>query len=173
MGLFDKFKKNAEPAKEEPKNEVSSVVCKAFEKGTVVPLEKVEDPVFSQGMMGPGVAIEPDEGVVYSPCDGVVSFVPDTLHAISITAENGAEILMHVGIDTVSLKGENFKGFAKAGDKVKVGDKLIEFDIPAIKEAGLKLTTPILVCNFDEFKTVEPVAEGAIEVGADLLKVEK
>lgn len=160
MGLFGK--KKAEPC-----------IVKAFEKGTVVAMKDVDDPTFAQEILGPGVAIEPTEGVLYAPVSGTVSLVADTFHACSITCGCGAEILMHLGIDTVELKGEGFEAHVKAGDKVSAGDKLITFDIDAIKGKGYKLTTPLIICNKDEFSAIETIGSGEVAVGDDLLKLQK
>ena len=159
MGLFGKKKKGP-------------VVAKAFENGTVVAMKDVDDPTFAQEILGPGVAIEPKDGTLYAPVDGTVSLVADSCHAVSVTASNGAELLMHLGIDTVELKGEGFTAHVKAGDKVSVGDKLVTFDLAAIKKKGYKMTTPIILCNKDEFSGVETIASGDVKVGDDLLKVE-
>lgn len=160
MGLFGKKKK--EPC-----------IVKAFENGDVVAMKDVEDPTFAQEILGPGVAIEPKEGILCAPVCGTVSLVADTFHAVSITCDCGAEILMHLGIDTVELKGEGFEAHVKAGDKVSAGDKLVTFDIDAIKEKGYKMTTPLILCNKDEFSNLEVIADGAVSVGDDLIKLEK
>lgn len=160
MGLFGK--KKSEPC-----------IAKAFENGTVVAMKDVEDPTFAQEILGPGVAIEPSEGALYSPVDGTVSLVADTFHAVSVTCGCGAEILMHIGIDTVDLKGEGFEAHVKAGDKVSVGDKLVSFDMDAIKEKGYKLTTPLIICNKDDFSNIETIASGNVSAGDDILKIEK
>ena len=160
MGLFGK--KKSEPC-----------IVKAFEKGTVVAMSDVDDPTFAQEILGPGVAIEPSEGVLYAPVNGTVSLVADTFHAVSITCGCGAEILMHLGIDTVELKGEGFEAHVKAGDKVSVGDKLVTFDMDMIKGKGYKLTTPLIICNKDEFSNIETIANGDVAAGDDLLKLEK
>ena len=159
MGLFDAFKKQKAP-------------FVAWENGKVVAMKDVEDETFSQEILGPGVAIEPSEGVVCAPCDGEITLVADTKHAVSITAKNGAEILIHIGIDTVELNGECFTAHAKTGDSVKAGDKLIEFDMAAIKEKGYKLTTPLIICNKDEFSTIETLASGDVKIGDEILKAE-
>lgn len=160
MGLFGK--KKSEPC-----------IVKAFEKGTVVAMKDVDDPTFAQEILGPGVAIEPSEGVLYAPVDGTVSLVADTFHAVSITCGCGAEILMHLGIDTVEMKGEGFEAHVKAGDKVSAGDKLITFDMDKVKEKGYKLTTPLIICNKDEFSNIEVIASGEVAVGDEILKLQK
>ena len=121
--------------------------------GKVVALEDVPDPTFAQGILGPGIAIEPAEGRIVAPADG-------------------AELLIHVGIDTVQLEGKHYKACCKAGQQVKKGDVLIEFDPAAIKAEGYQIVTPILVCNPDAF-TVEPAASSAVAAGDALLTLKK
>ena len=121
--------------------------------GKVVALEDVPDPTFAQGILGPGIAIEPAEGRIVAPADG-------------------AELLIHVGIDTVQLEGKHYKACCKAGQQVKKGDVLIEFDPAAIKAEGYQIVTPILVCNPDAF-TVEPAAGGTVVAGDALLTLKK
>ena len=108
-------------------------------KGMAVPSSSINDPTFGEEMLGKGMAIEPSEGKLYSPIDGSVAVVIDTKHALSIVSDNGAEILMHVGLDTVKLKGKYFTPKVSVGDKVKKGDLILEFDIEKIKKAGYEL----------------------------------
>ena len=108
-------------------------------------------------MLGQGVAVIPSEGKIYAPADGEIAMVFDTLHAVSMTADNGVEILIHVGLDTVELKGNGFEGHVKAGDKVKKGDLLLTVDLEAVKEAGYDIITPMLVCNTDDYAAVEGI----------------
>ncbi len=126
-------------------------------KGKAVDLKEVNDPTFVTGMLGQGVAIIPSEGKIYAPADGEIAMVFDTLHAVSMTADNGVEILVHVGLDTVELKGEGFEGHVKAGDKVKKGDLLLTVDLDVVKEAGYDTITPMLVCNTDDYAAVEGI----------------
>ncbi len=118
--------------------------------GTCIPMSKVKDPTFSQEILGKGVAIIPSEGKIVAPGDGEVTMVFETRHAISITT-GGAELIIHIGLDTVNLQGQYFEAFVKSGDKVKAGDLMIEFDLEKIKEAGYDVTTPVIVCNTPEF----------------------
>lgn len=120
-------------------------------KGDVLPLNQVKDEVFSAGLLGKGVAIEPKEGKVVSPVDGTLTTLFPTHHALGITSNNGAEILIHVGMDTVQLEGKCFTPKAKQGDKIKAGQVLLEFDIDGIKEAGYPVTTPVIVSNSDNY----------------------
>jgi len=121
--------------------------------GNAVPVSQVPDPTFAEGMLGNGIAIEPTEGKVYAPCDATIDTMFATGHAVSMNAANGAEILIHVGLETVTLKGEHFTIHCKSGDQVKKGDLLIEFDLEAIKAAGFNTITPVLVCNSDDYST--------------------
>ena len=121
--------------------------------GKAVPVNEVPDPTFAEGMLGNGIAIEPSEGKVYAPCDATVDTMFETGHAVSLTTDFGAEVLIHVGLETVTLKGQHFTVCCKNGDKVKKGDLLIEFDLEAIKAAGFNTITPMLVCNSDDFGT--------------------
>ncbi|HCI4630483.1 TPA: PTS glucose transporter subunit IIA [Klebsiella quasipneumoniae subsp. similipneumoniae] len=124
-------------------------------KGNVIPLEEVEDEVFSSGALGKGLAIVPVEGKVLAPFDGTVVSVFPTLHAICLESNNGIELLIHVGIDTVSLKGAPFKSYIEKGQKVTSGQLMIEFDIGAISAAGLSLHTPVIITNLEETSELE------------------
>ena len=125
-------------------------------KGEVKPLSACTDLAFASGAMGKGVVIEPTEGKVYAPCDGQVMMLFETLHAIGLKSENGAELLIHVGLDTVKLNGQGFKAYVQGGDSVKKGDLLIEFDIDFIKEKGLSVTTPMVITNADNYADFVP-----------------
>ncbi|HFI0024816.1 TPA: sucrose-specific PTS transporter subunit IIBC [Streptococcus suis] len=141
--------------------------------GNVVALENVNDPVFSSGAMGKGLAVKPSEGVVYAPADAEVTIAFETGHAYGLKTASGAEILIHIGIDTVSMNGNGFEKLVAAGDKVKAGDAIAKFDAAKIAEAGLDDTTMIIVTNTADFAEVSPLAEGTISHGADFLKVAK
>lgn len=120
-------------------------------EGKAVSLKEVNDPTFSQEILGKGVAVIPSKGRVVAPADGVVSVFFETKHAVSITADNGAEIIVHVGLDTVNLKGEHYTAHKKQGDKVKAGELLLEFDLEAIKAAGYDVITPVIICNTPDY----------------------
>ncbi len=122
--------------------------------GEMKPISECSDPVFSSETLGKGVVIEPTEGKIYAPCDGVIENLADTLHAVGLTSASGAEILIHIGMDTVSLSGKGFKAHCKTGDKVKAGQLLMEFDISFIKSQGLPVSTPVLVTNSDDYADV-------------------
>ena len=123
--------------------------------------------------MGQGIAIEPSVGEVVAPADGVIRLLFPTNHAIGLATDDGAEILIHVGMDTVALEGEDFMAHVTQGSKVKAGQLLLSFDIDTIKKAGYPVTTPIIVTNTADYKTVEALAGGDVKLGDDLLKVSK
>ena len=139
--------------------------------GTAVKLEDVEDEVFSQKILGEGAAVEPSEGKLYAPCDGKIDSVFDTKHAVNMVSEDGVEILLHIGIDTVKLGGQYFEAHVSDGQEVKKGDLLISFDMDKIKAAGYKVTTPIIIGNTDDYASVEPAAENSISAGDIILKI--
>lgn len=144
---------------------VSDVTVCSPLNGELVELAKVPDATFADGILGQGVAILPSEGKLYSPVDATVSSVFDTKHAIALTTDTGAEMLMHVGLETVSLNGKYFTPKVKDGDKVKTGDLLLEFDLDAIKK-DFKTFTPVLVTNADEFSSVDVIrSSGPVKAG--------
>ena len=140
-------------------------------KGGLVELKDVKDEAFSSGALGKGVAVMPKEGVLYAPADGTISAFFPTGHAIGLTTDTGLELLMHVGMDTVQLDGKGFKPLAATGDTVKKGQKLLEFDMELIQEAGYSLVTPVLVTNSDDFAEVVSVRAEKVEPGDLLLSV--
>ena len=139
--------------------------------GDVVALENVNDPVFSSGAMGQGIAVKPSQGVVYAPADAEVSIAFATGHAYGLKTTNGAEILIHVGIDTVSMNGEGFEQKVAQGDKVKAGDVLGTFDSNKIAAAGLDDTTMVIVTNTADYASVTPVASGSVVKGDAIIEV--
>ena len=139
--------------------------------GDVVALADVNDPVFSSGAMGQGIAVKPNEDVVYAPADAEVTIVFPTGHAYGLKTVNGAEILIHVGIDTVSMNGEGFSQKVNQGDKVKAGDVLGTFDSAKIAAAGLDNTTMVIVTNTADFASVNPVASGSVAKGDAIIEV--
>lgn len=139
--------------------------------GDVVALSNVNDPVFSSGAMGQGIAVKPSQDVVYAPADAEVTIVFPTGHAYGLGTANGAEILIHVGIDTVSMNGEGFNPKVNQGDKVKAGDVLGTFDSAKIAAAGLDNTTMVIVTNTADFASVNPVASGSVAKGDAIIEV--
>lgn len=169
----------AAPAEAAPKAELvagQEVVLTAPLNGTVVALEDVPDPVFSSGAVGKGAGIEPSDGAsikVVAPADGSVVVAPSSGHAYGLALDNGLEILIHVGIDTVNLEGKGFDVKVGKGDRVKAGQTLVVVDRAVIEEAGYKLVTPVLVTNYMNFAEVEVIADGSIKAGTDLIKATK
>lgn len=156
MGFFQKlFGQSQETPKEAPKP-TGPIQIFAPVAGEVVPITEVSDPTFGQEILGKGVAIKPAEGKVFAPCDGTVDMMFETGHAISMTSDGGAEILIHVGLDTVELKGKHYTIRAHNGDKVKKGDLLLEFDAAAITAEGYDVITPVVICNSDDYTTIQP-----------------
>ena len=167
-----------EEKKEEVKEEVKksdslSLVDKVYApiKGNIVKLENVEDEAFSSGAMGKGIAINPAEGKVYAPYDGIIETAFPTKHAIGLTSDKGVELLIHVGMDTVKLNGEHFTSHIEEGQKVKKGDLLLEFDVDAIKKAGYPVVTPVIVTNSDDYKEVASADASSVNVGDNLIDV--
>lgn len=126
--------------------------------GTLVKIEEVPDPVFAQKMVGDGIAVEPAKGLVVSPVDGTVIQLFPTKHALGIRTKEGLEILIHIGMDTVEMKGDGFESFVSEGDRVKIGDKLITFDIEKVKEKH-PLTSPVIITNGDIVDKIEKVED--------------
>ena len=138
-------------------------------KGKAVSLKEVNDPTFAEEMLGKGAAVIPEEGKIYAPADGEIGMVFDTLHAVSMTTDFGAEILINIGLDTVKMKGDGFTGHVKAGDHVKKGDLLLEVDLEKVKTAGYDTITPVLVCNTPDYASVEGIQADAVNAGDDLI----
>lgn len=125
--------------------------------GKAIPLSEVPDPVFAEKMAGDGIAINPTGDTIFAPADGELTLVFNTKHAFALTLENGAEILVHIGIDTVSLNGEGFEQLAEQGTKVKAGTPIIKINPDFIKEKGFSLITPVLITNPDNFTTINAI----------------
>ena len=125
--------------------------------GKAVAITEVPDPTFAEGMLGNGIAIEPAEGKVYAPCDATVDMMFTTGHAVSLVADFGAEILIHVGLETVSLEGKPFTVHVANGDKVKKGQLMMEVDLDAVRAAGLPTITPVVICNTDVYPTFNTI----------------
>jgi PTS system D-glucosamine-specific IIC component len=154
--MFFKFKKE---------EEISSPI-----NGVVKPITEAPDPVFAQKMMGDGFCVDPEDGVVVSPVKGTIATVFPTKHAIGIKTKGGLELIIHFGMETVSLNGEGFTALVKEGDKVDVGDELLKVDIDKIKDKVPSLVTPVVISN-GEGKTFELVKEGKVNRGEVVLKV--
>ena len=168
--MFDFFKKK------EKGIEIGSPV-----KGKTVAISNVSDPTFGEEILGKGgkkggtkdVAIIPAEGRIYAPADGTIEMLFDTMHAVSMTTSEGVELLIHIGLDTVALKGEHFTAYKGNGDSVKKGELLIEADLDAVKKAGYDVITPVVVCNTSDYQTVETVTDQEVEPGDTVLILNK
>lgn len=142
-------------------------------KGKAVAISQVSDPTFGEEILGKGVAIQPEEGKIYAPADGMIEMLFDTKHAVSMTTTEGVELLVHIGLDTVALKGEHFTAHKGNGDAVKKGDLLISVDLEAVKAAGYDVITPVVVCNTPDYQTVEAVTGSDVNPGDTVLILKK
>lgn len=140
--------------------------------GRAVPIEQVPDATFADKILGNGFAVLPDSGLLKAPADGAIDSVPDTCHAVMMTADFGAELLMHIGIDTVELKGTHFRALVSAGERVTAGQPLIEFDRDAIAEAGYEVITPVVITNSDLYR-IRQAFPGQMADGSVLMELEK
>ena len=154
-----------------PAAAAKDTVLSACLNGTVVPLADVKDEAFASGALGDGIAIEPIDGELVAPADGEISSTFETHHAVGMTTADGAELLMHIGIDTVKLGGKHFTYLVNEGDKVKKGQPLIRFELEAIKAEGYPVTTPLIVCNTDDYAAVAAKASGTVKQGDALLEL--
>ena len=154
-----------------PAAAAKDTVLAACLTGTVVPLAEVKDEAFASGALGDGIAIEPTDGELVAPADGEISSTFETHHAVGMTTTDGAELLMHIGIDTVKLGGKHFTYLVNEGDKVKKGQPLIRFELEAIKAEGYPVTTPLIVCNTDDYAAVAAKASGTVKQGDALLEL--
>ncbi|MDU4935848.1 MAG: PTS glucose transporter subunit IIA [Peptostreptococcaceae bacterium] len=139
--------------------------------GKVIALSDINDPVFSSGAMGKGIAIEPSDNKVYSPFDGIIEFIADSKHAIGLRSENGVELLIHVGMDTVQMKGRGFYLKTEANKKVKMGDLLLEFDRNTIEKEGYSLITPVVITNSDEYEESTLCINEDVENGKTIINL--
>ena len=173
MGFFDKLLGKDTAANDGIEARAAALtVCAPF-TGAAMKLEDIPDPVFSQGILGPGCGMDPAEETVYAPFDGTVTQTTDTKHALGVTSADGVEVLIHVGMDTVEMGGKGFPCMVKEGDKIKAGQPMLKFTLADIQAAGHPAVTAIVVTNADDFAGVELVAEGTVEHGAPLLKLKK
>ncbi len=172
--VLHSFAVEAEEAteREEKPNVLRGTVLYAHMNGIAVPLEKVADEAFATKVLGDGVAVEPTEGKLFAPCDGKVETVFETKHAVNLISDSGCELLLHIGIDTVQLNGRYFEAHVKDGQRVQKGELLISFDLQGIKKAGYKVTTPMIVCNTEEYERIRIVGSGTVAAGSRLVEAE-
>ncbi len=167
MGLFDVFKKKAAPAKpaKPAKLDVTAApgTVLAVANGKLMNMEDIPDPVFASGAMGKAVGIKPAEGVVYAPVSGTIT--AGMPHAQGLVSEDGTEVLIHVGIDTVNMKGDGFTVFTEKGQQVQAGEPLLTFDLDKVAKAGYSDVIITVITNTDDFKSVDPVEPGDVKAG--------
>lgn len=168
--LKDEIISEAVPEKQDNR-ETKSITLYSHMNGRFVALEDVKDEAFSSKVLGEGVAVEPTEGRLYSPCNGKVDMVFDTKHAINLVSDEGCEILLHIGIDTVKLNGKFFEAHVKDGQEIHRGDLLISFDLEGIRNEGYQLTTPMIICNTDDYDSVEAIPSEQISAGDKLIEI--
>ncbi|WP_297208410.1 PTS transporter subunit IIABC [uncultured Brachyspira sp.] len=168
-----KNEEKKEDKKEETKKSSNALIDIVYSpiKGNIVKLESVKDEAFSSGAMGKGIAIEPTEGKVYAPFDGIIETAFPTKHAIGFTSDKGVELLIHVGMDTVKLGGAHFISHIEEGQKVKKGDLLLEFDMEKIRDEGYPTITPVIVTNSDDYTDISLTSSSSVNVGDSLIDV--
>lgn len=165
MGIFGFIKKEKSPA-------ATPIILGAAAKGTFVPMKDIPDEVFSSGVLGPCCGIDPTEGNIFSPADGKISHLADTLHAIGLETD-GIEILIHAGVDTVDMNGDGFSNKVKPEQTVKKGELLLSMDLDKIHAANHAATVIMAVTNSDNFSAIEPIAADTVQPGDDILKIIK
>lgn len=154
------------------KNKKEKITLNAISKGTIIPLEEVNDPVFSTKMMGDGISIDIEDDTICSPIDGKITLIAQTLHAFGIVADNGAEVMVHIGLDTVHLNGEGFTKLVEQGTYVKKGQPIIKIDKMFMKEKSINLITPVLVLNGKDHPFKKIVNEGCVTTSDSIIEFE-
>ena len=164
--MFDSLKKMFE------KN-AKTISLKAVEDGRTIPMDEVNDQTFAQELLGPGIAIVPSNGTVVSPINGTIATVMDTKHAVCIQGEDGLELIVHAGLDTVELNGKYYQSYKEIGDQVKAGDVLLEFDLEEITKAGYDVTTPIVITNLGDYKITKCLTGQQVKAGEEVIQLTK
>ena len=164
--MFDSLKKMFE------KN-AKTISFKAVEDGRTIPMDEVNDQTFAQELLGPGIAIVPSNGTVVSPINGTIATVMDTKHAVCIQGEDGLELIVHAGLDTVELNGKYYQTYKEIGDQVKAGDVLLEFDLEEITKAGYDVTTPIVITNLGDYKITKCLTGQQVKAGEEVIQLTK
>ena len=162
--MFDSLKKMFE------KN-AKTISLKAVEDGRTIPMDEVNDQTFAQELLGPGIAIVPSNGTVVSPINGTIATVMDTKHAVCIQGEDGLELIVHAGLDTVD--GKYYQTYKEIGDQVKAGDVLLEFDLEEITKAGYDVTTPIVITNLGDYKITKCLTGQQVKAGEEVIQLTK
>ena len=164
--MFDSLKKMFE------KN-AKTISLNAVEDGRTIPMDEVNDQTFAQELLGPGIAIVPSNGTVVSPINGTIATVMDTKHAVCIQGEDGLELIVHAGLDTVELNGKYYQTYKEIGDQVKAGDVLLEFDLEEITKAGYDVTTPIVITNLGDYKITKCLTGQQVKAGKEVIQLTK
>ena len=164
--MFDSLKKMFE------KN-AKTISLKAVEDGRTIPMDEVNDQTFAQELLGPGIAIVLSNGTVVSPINGTIATVMDTKHAVCIQGEDGLELIVHAGLDTVELNGKYYQTYKEIGDQVKAGDVLLEFDLEEITKAGYDVTTPIVITNLGDYKITKCLTGQQVKAGEEVIQLTK
>ena len=164
--MFDSLKKMFE------KN-AKTISLKAVDDGRTIPMDEVNDQTFAQELLGPGIAIVPSNGTVVSPINGTIATVMDTKHAVCIQGEDGLELIVHAGLDTVELNGKYYQTYKEIGDQVKAGDVLLEFDLEEITKAGYDVTTPIVITNLGDYKITKCLTGQQVKAGEEVIQLTK
>ena len=164
--MFDSLKKMFE------KN-AKTISLKAVEDGRTIPMDEVNDQTFAQELLGPGIAIVPSNGTVVSPINGTIATVMDTKHAVCIQGEDGLELIVHAGLDTVELNGKYYQTYKEIGDQVKAGDVLLEFDLEEITKAGYDVTTPIVITNLGDYQITKCLTGQQVKAGEEVIQLTK
>lgn len=164
--MFDSLKKMFE------KN-AKTISLKAVEDGRTIPMDEVNDQTFAQELLGPGIAIVPSNGTVVSPINGTIATVMDTKHAVCIQGEDGLELIVHAGLDTVELNGKYYQTYKEIEDQVKAGDVLLEFDLEEITKAGYDVTTPIVITNLGDYKITKCLTGQQVKAGEEVIQLTK
>lgn len=164
--MFDSLKKMFE------KN-AKTISLKAVEDGRTIPMDEVNDQTFAQELLGPGIAIVPSNGTVVSPINGTIATVMDTKHAVCIQGEDGLELIVHAGLDTVELNGKYYQTYKEIGDQVKAGDVLLEFDLEEITKTGYDVTTPIVITNLGDYKITKCLTGQQVKAGEEVIQLTK
>ena len=162
--MFDSLKKMFE------KN-AKTISLKAVEDGRTIPMDEVNDQTFAQELLGPGIAIVQSNGTVVSPINGTIATVMDTKHAVCIQGEDGLELIVHAGLDTVELNGKYYQTYKEIGDQVKAGDVLLEFDLEEITKAGYDVTTPIVITNLGDYKITKCLTGQQVKAGVEVIQL--
>jgi len=174
--FFFEIIKNIPTATDNTPNEpiiAKTISLKAVEDGRTIPMDEVNDQTFAQELLGPGIAIVPSNGTVVSPINGTIATVMDTKHAVCIQGEDGLELIVHAGLDTVELNGKYYQTYKEIGDQVKAGDVLLEFDLEEITKAGYDVTTPIVITNLGDYKITKCLTGQQVKAGEEVIQLTK